>query len=68
MKGCDAYTLQVSQRAFRAGRLAFHVIWEGPTPDLGLGVLWTNLEILMLAFFECLLRELSTWTLVIDIF
>lgn len=31
LKGCDAYTLQTSQRAFGAGRLAFHMNWEGPT-------------------------------------
>lgn len=31
LKGCDAYTLQGSQRAFGAGRLAFHKRWEGPT-------------------------------------
>lgn len=31
LKGCDAYTLQGSQRAFGAGRLAFHMNWEGPT-------------------------------------
>lgn len=33
-KGCDAYTLQASQRAFGAGRLAFHMGWEGPTYSL----------------------------------
>lgn len=31
LKGCDAYTLQGSQRAFGAGRLAFYMNWEGPT-------------------------------------
>lgn len=31
LKGCDAYTLQGSQRAFGPGRLAFHMNWEGPT-------------------------------------
>ncbi|TLD17653.1 uncharacterized protein PgNI_00006 [Pyricularia grisea] len=31
LKGCDAYTLQGAQRAFGAGRLAFHMGWEGPT-------------------------------------
>lgn len=30
-KGCDAYTLQGTQRAFGAARLAFHMNWEGPT-------------------------------------
>lgn len=31
LKGCDAYTLQGTQRAFGAARLAFHMNWEGPT-------------------------------------
>lgn len=30
-KGCDAYTLQAAERAFPAGRVAFHNGWEGPT-------------------------------------
>ncbi|TLD11764.1 hypothetical protein PspLS_11650 [Pyricularia sp. CBS 133598] len=34
LKGCDAYTLQGAQRAFGAGRLAFHMGWEGPTYSL----------------------------------
>nr|ACD39753.1 non-reducing polyketide synthase [Hypomyces subiculosus] len=32
--GCDAYTLQGAQRAFGAGRIAFHFKWEGPTYSL----------------------------------
>ncbi|KAH8892730.1 non-reducing polyketide synthase [Thozetella sp. PMI_491] len=32
--GCDAYTLQGAQRAFGAGRAAFHFKWEGPTYSL----------------------------------
>lgn len=31
LKGCDPYTLQGTQRAFGAARLAFHMNWEGPT-------------------------------------
>lgn len=34
MKGCDAYTLQSTQRAFGPGRLAFQMKWEGPTYSL----------------------------------
>lgn len=30
-RGCDAYTLQAAERAFPAGRVAFHYGWEGPT-------------------------------------
>ncbi|KAL8807191.1 MAG: hypothetical protein Q9182_000873 [Xanthomendoza sp. 2 TL-2023] len=32
--GCDAYTLQGAQRAFGAGRIAYHFKWEGPTYSL----------------------------------
>ncbi|CAG8971037.1 hypothetical protein HYALB_00005275 [Hymenoscyphus albidus] len=32
--GCDAYTLQGAQRAFGAGRIAYHFGWEGPTYSL----------------------------------
>lgn len=30
-KGCDAYTMQTAERAFPAGRVAFHYGWEGAT-------------------------------------
>lgn len=30
-RGCDAFTLQAAERAFPAGRMAFHYGWEGPT-------------------------------------
>lgn len=57
-KGCDAYTLQGTQRAFGAARIAFHMNWEGPTYSVD-SACATSLSCLHLACLSLLSHDID---------